>query len=187
MFTIIVIAIIILAVLMLYNTPKKVCLPSTINNTTYCVLPDTDERMTETVNTLAEIDTDIKKLIEYIKIHGDVGIANTLQQKYTSNLITEAVIKDEYTSYTINKKKVHMCLRSRDEPKHVYDKNTLLYVMIHELAHVICKSTGHTPEFKALFKILADNAVKAGIYKYIDYSSNNVDYCGLRLSSSILN
>ena len=35
MFTIIVIAIIILAVLMLYNTPKKVCLPSTINNTTY--------------------------------------------------------------------------------------------------------------------------------------------------------
>jgi hypothetical protein len=65
-------------------------------------------------------------------------------------------------SYTINKKKIYMCLR--DENGDYYHDNMLLFVVLHELAHVLCDEIGHTNKFQQIFQVLLDDAVKLGIY-----------------------
>ena len=51
-------------------------------------------------------------------------------------------------SYTINKKKVHICMK--DEHDKYYEDDMLMYVLLHELAHCKCKSIGHTDEFHGI-------------------------------------
>jgi len=77
-------------------------------------------------------------------------------------------------SYTINKKKIYMCLR--DEHGNYYDKNMLIYVAIHELAHVLCDEIGHTEKFHRIFQELLEKAQDLQIH---DASKPIVrNYCG---------
>jgi len=55
-----------------------------------------------------------------------------------------------------------MCLK--DENGNYYDDNSLMFVLLHELAHVICKSIGHTNEFQEIFNDLLSEGAKARIY-----------------------
>ena len=61
-------------------------------------------------------------------------------------------------SYTINKKKVHLCIK--DENGQYYNDNMLVYVSLHELAHVLCDEVGHTPKYWAIFDALLEEASK---------------------------
>ena len=65
-------------------------------------------------------------------------------------------------SYTINKSRIHICLK--DENDNYYDKNMLTYVILHELAHVLCDEIGHTTKFHSIFTDVLDKAVKSGVY-----------------------
>jgi len=77
-------------------------------------------------------------------------------------------------SYTINKKKIYLCLK--DKNQNYYEFNMLLYVSIHELAHVLCDEIGHTPKFDRIFHELLQRAIRLGIYDpEIPILS---DYCG---------
>ena len=62
----------------------------------------------------------------------------------------------------------------------------MMYVGIHEMAHIACPEIGHGDLFKKIFKKLTEEAIKIGIYKKIDYSSQPTEYCGMILSSSIV-
>lgn len=77
-------------------------------------------------------------------------------------------------SYTINKKKIHLCLR--DAKGQYYDMNMLIYVAIHELAHVICDEIGHTEKFHLIFQDLLQKATEMGIYDPTKPIIRN--YCG---------
>lgn len=66
------------------------------------------------------------------------------------------------TSYTINKEKVYICLK--DPKGEYYNNNMLVYVLAHELSHVICNSVGHTDEFQTIFDALLRELVTAGIF-----------------------
>lgn len=77
-------------------------------------------------------------------------------------------------SYTINKHKIYLCLK--DETNSYYDYNMLIYVAIHELAHVLCNEVGHTTKFYSIFHDLLSKAHNLGIY---DSSKPIIkDYCG---------
>ena len=65
-------------------------------------------------------------------------------------------------SYTINKEKMFLCLY--DENGKYYDKNMLVYVTLHELAHAFNPSIGHTPLFHETFMKILKEAEKAGVY-----------------------
>lgn len=65
-------------------------------------------------------------------------------------------------SYTINKKRIHLCLVDKDG--NYYDKHMLTYVTLHELAHTICNEVGHTEKFHQIFQGLLDKAQNHGIY-----------------------
>lgn len=66
-------------------------------------------------------------------------------------------------SYTINKKKVYLCLY--DENGDYYNMNTLVYVLLHEIAHVLNKEdVGHTKAFNEQFDILLRRAEDQGVF-----------------------
>ena len=74
----------------------------------------------------------------------------------------------------------------RDGTNHLVDKNTLLYVTIHELAHIMTKSVGHTKEFWDNFKYLLEEAITNGIYQPKDYQHNPKQYCVIVINNSIV-
>lgn len=77
-------------------------------------------------------------------------------------------------SYTINKRKIYLCLR--DENQEYYDYNMLIYVALHELSHVMCDEIGHTPKFHSIFREVLKKAAGMGIYD--PEKPIIMDYCG---------
>ncbi len=65
-------------------------------------------------------------------------------------------------SYTINKEKVFICLK--DKNGEYYPLNMLVYVVLHEVAHVLNKDIGHTESFHKVFDNLRMQAFEAGVF-----------------------
>lgn len=65
-------------------------------------------------------------------------------------------------SYTINKKHVYICVK--DDHGRYYNRNMLVYVTLHEYAHMLCDEVGHTPKFYRIFEDLLKKASKKGLY-----------------------
>lgn len=77
-------------------------------------------------------------------------------------------------SYTINKRRVYICLK--DENGRYYPRNALVYVILHEYAHILCDEIDHTEKFFAIFRSLLEKAAGFGLYdKTIPFIKN---YCG---------
>lgn len=76
--------------------------------------------------------------------------------------INNVILLKGKKSYTINKKRVHICLK--DQKGRYYDKNMLIYVTLHELAHVRCDEVGHTEKFHEIFRQILNTAVKNKVY-----------------------
>ena len=66
------------------------------------------------------------------------------------------------------------------------DENLLVFVALHELGHVMTKSTGHTEEFWDNFRFLLKESIKIGVYKRQDFKKNPQKYCGTKITDSPL-
>jgi hypothetical protein len=62
-----------------------------------------------------------------------------------------------------------------------------MYVIIHEMAHFACPEIGHGPLFQKIFKKFTEIAIKLNIYNYDNYNTKPVEYCGMILSSTVVN
>ena len=173
---------------------------STIDNKIYMIRRGnrkSKEFLLKSANTLATINLRVEKLINHLQTNfSDDQNKNyfikKLRENYNTYMISEAAIDPRYTTYTVDKQDMHICLRTRDQYENVYDIDILMYVVLHELAH-LCNFNkfgtpiiGHGSEFKIIFKFLVEESMKLGIYKYTDYKHNPREYCGIQISSSIL-
>ena len=59
-----------------------------------------------------------------------------------------------------------------------------MYVVIHEMAHLMSDSIGHTAEFYKNFDFLLTISQEIGIYKYINYANSPTEYCGMMITDS---
>jgi hypothetical protein len=103
-------------------------------------------------------------IVENYRAESDDPIMLTVKEKL--KLIHPDVSRLEFyesnKSYTINKQKVHLCLK--DKNGDYYNENMLTYVGLHELAHVLCDEVGHTEKFYRVFDDLLDKAHEMGLY-----------------------
>lgn len=96
-----------------------------------------------------------------------------LTQLNFSNYYNKFSIQEGYSSFTQNKKKIVLCMK--DEKGRLYSFNSLLYVLLHEIAHVINDELHHTKKFQNIFKQLLNHATNLGYYNpKIPFDSN---YC----------
>jgi len=104
-------------------------------------------------------------------------------------VIQEGADDGIYTSYSVNKgEELVFCLRSRDPKKKdkLHDINLLMYVVLHEISHIACPEFGHTELFKKIFAFITTKAIELGIYKKINFRENNMEYCGMMITDSII-
>jgi predicted metal-dependent hydrolase len=71
--------------------------------------------------------------------------------------------------------------REKEDNDHLIDENTLMFVAIHELSHIMTKSIGHKTEFWQNFKFLLGEAKDAGIHTPVDYKKQPKEYCGMKI------
>ena len=62
------------------------------------------------------------------------------------------------------------------------DENTLFFVLLHEIAHIMTISVGHEPEFWNNFKFLLAHAISFK-YEYDNYEDPK-KYCGSFIDNS---
>lgn len=171
----------------LYN--NEVCFVETFDSNSYLVrnVPDKNEA----AKMLATIRSDLIKFINKLvmRIEKDdefYPYIKMIQKKLPKSIIKESSANSEYTSYSINKgEELVFCLRSKYTNK-LHDINEIMYVAVHEIAHIGCPEIGHTMLFKKINKYLLEEAVVEKIYRYNNYRKNNMEYCGIILSSNIL-
>ena len=172
-----------------YKYDNLIKIKSTIDNEYYWVRDKTDKF--QAANTLAKIKINMKKLINYLqqnqnKFPENMSYIKDLVSRTRKINIMETPQDEKYTSYTINKgEKIVFCLRSKLLDT-IHDMNTLMYVVIHEMAHVGCPEYGHTPLFKKIFKFLLEQSIVIHIYKPIDYRINPQNYCGMTINEYLL-
>lgn len=159
---------------------------STVDGKRYLVLKLPDKQ--QAANTIAYLVKDMKKLISHLeKRYPDNPAIKRLAKNFNENDISEGSPTSGYTSYTINKGKMILCIRQKDKRKTlIKDRNLLRYVVFHELGHIASKSIGHNEEFWRTFKFILKEAVDIGLYEKVDYSSNPQPYCGIKVTSSVI-
>ena len=86
------------------------------------------------------------------------------------------------SSYTTDKSSIVLCIRDRITKK-IYDENTLMYVYLHEMAHVISKTQGHGKEFRSNFAGLLERASALGVYDPSTPIAKR--YCGVDNTHSV--
>jgi hypothetical protein len=75
-------------------------------------------------------------------------------------------IREGNESYTLNKSAITLCIKDPRTGKQ-YPWNTLAYVSLHELAHVVTKikeKDPHGPQFRKNFTTILDKAARLGYY-----------------------
>jgi len=158
------------------------CIVSSVDGNKYCVRER--KRIKEAADLLATVTNKCKTLVEYMeKKHTDKNCVKRLVDGFNPNKIMETLPTSSYTAYSENKgEKVAFCLnKKKHDNDALIDDNTLTFVAIHELAHIMTKSIGHKSEFWTNFKFLLDNAKEADIHNPIDYKKKPQEYCGMKI------
>ncbi len=146
------------------------------------------EDKAKAANLLAAIRQKLERVIDYlVKKYPDKDNVARLRSKFIAENIEESEAGSKYTSYSVNKgEKIVFCIRSKDKEARLEDENLLVFVALHELGHVMTKSTGHTEEFWDNFRFLLKESIKIGVYKRQDFKKNPQKYCGTKITDSPL-
>ena len=186
--TIVIATIILISVFLFYESKlsELTYVRSSIDNDEYLVR-NRDDKI-EASNVLANIKKNLLDLVTYLEIkNGDNKDVQRLVMKFKPKQISESVSGTKHTSYSVNKgEKIVFCIRSKDSKEELIDLNTMMFVAIHELAHVMTLSIGHTDEFWGNMRFLLKKAIKKGVYKKQDFKRKPVPYCGTTITDSPL-
>lgn len=142
----------------------------------------------EAANALASVRKSLIQFVDMLKSKEPKDPrVQRVSSKFNPDAISEGTEDARYTSYTLNKgEKMVFCLRTRDNSDHVHRHALLLFVALHELAHIATISEGHTEEFNENFKWLIERAVDYGIYTPENFRANPQKYCGIDVTDTPL-
>lgn len=171
-----------------YNNYELKCIISDNDGNTYCVRDRT--KLKDSVSLLAQVTKNMQNMVNYMEINfpNDERIKR-LVSGFNPNAISETLPNSKLTAYSENKgEKIALCLNKRKKKgeDELIDINTLTFVALHELSHIMTKSIGHKQEFWQNFKFLLENAKKSRIYSPVNYSKTPSEYCGMTLSDNPL-
>jgi hypothetical protein len=140
----------------------------------------------EAANLIAKIREKLVVLMEHLEKSFSLNDERVrlLKKNFRPDRLKEGVDTPGYTSYSINKgEQIVLCLRSNDK---LVDLNTMLFVVLHEFAHLSTESIGHTEEFWDNFKWILEESINIGIYTKQEFKVKNIEYCGMTITSSPL-
>lgn len=159
---------------------------SNINNKEYLVRNTKDSQ--EAANMLSQISQRLSDVVHSLvtKYPKDPRVKR-VKERFNPDKLSESSPTSQYTSYSVNKgEKIVFCLRSKDTDQELHDFNTITFVALHELAHLMTESIGHTQEFWDNFRFILKNAIQKGYYQVQDFKNKPIRYCGTNITDSPL-
>ena len=187
--TYILIALIVIISIKIYidsDTFQLKCIISDVDGNKYCVRERA--KLELVADQLAYTTNNMKTIVEHCRQeYGDQDNVKRLVEKFNPQKIYEILPTSEYTAYSENKgEKLAFCVETEKENGKGYmvDLNTMTYVAMHELAHIMTESVGHTEEFWQNYKFLLEIAKSMNIYDPIDYKKTPVRYCGMNITDN---
>lgn len=149
-------------------------------------LPDRQEACEMMAKIHTKLDTLITKYRSDPNANADPRVHTMIERFRPENMCENSVDADS-TSYSENKgDRIVVCLRDKKKPYPLVDENTVMFVVLHEMAHLMTTTIGHTPEFWANFRRILKDAVSAGVYQEVNYNRTPVQYCGMTITDSPL-
>ena len=161
------------------------CIVSTIDGKKYCVRERNN--IQNASNLLVRTTEKLEYLVENVgQRYPDRENVQKLVKNFNPTTIKETLPTSEFTAYSENKgEKIAFCLnKKKTDNNNLIDSNTLMFVAIHEIAHIMTTSVGHTEEFWNNFKFLLENAVEIKIYTPVDYKKEPEGYCGMDITDN---
>lgn len=171
------------------TTNEVMLIESMIDNREYIVNNFDDKQ--DAADLLAQIRKNISTMRTYLvknkdKFSGMSQYIKLLDERFDGVVIKEKTDKNNYTSYSVNKgEEIIFCLRSKKDNS-IHDINLMMYVALHEFAHVACPEINHTDLFKKIFKFFIEIAILLDLYTYVDYGTDVKEYCGIYIDETIL-
>lgn len=136
-------------------------------------------------NYLAKINEKIDLLVDYMHDNNlpDPDTGKRLYHRWKKCDLKETNSSEKSAAYTLNKStEIRLCIR--DSNGLFEDPNTSMFVILHELAHVMSVSYGHGDEFKRNFSYITHLASSLGIYEPQDFKINPKTYCGVEINTT---
>jgi predicted metal-dependent hydrolase len=180
--------VVILSFLLKYEAQNAdmIYVTSDLDGLQYLVRNHADKK--QAADMLATIRSNMVKLVNYLKENfiSDERV-QLLVNRFNPDVLQESLANSSQTSYSLDKgRKIVFCLRSKDEKQEFVDMNTMMFVAVHEMAHVMTKDIGHTENFWENMRFLLKKAIKISLYTKVDYSKNPKQYCGVSITSTVL-
>ena len=146
------------------DTYNLKCIISDEDSNTYCVRESPKIKLV--ANLLARVTQKLKKITAYLgKKYPDRDNVKRIVKNFNPKKIVEILPTSKYTAYSENKgEKLAFCTTKNKNGSELIDENTLTFVALHELAHIMSKTIGHNTEFWNNSNFLT----KIGIYKPVD-------------------
>ena len=161
------------------------CIISTVDGKKYCVRERNN--IQKASNLLAKTCEKMQYLVDKLgSRYPNRENVKRLVDNFNPTTIKETLPTSEYTAYSENKgEKIAFCLsKKKGDVDNLIDSNTLTFVAIHELGHVMSSTVGHNDEFWNNFKFLLENAVELNIYTPVDYKKEPEGYCGMNITDN---
>lgn len=167
------------------TTYGRVYQTSALNNKKYLVRKYPNKKhQIKSADLLAALSKKKNTLCEYLsktkKYRNHYGVKRLLRNQYVK--IEE--LSYEYNNeaaYSINKgERIGICLRKKNG--NFENTNTMFFVLMHELAHIMSTKYAHDKEFWDNFALLIQAAQECNVYNYQNYDENPSSYCGHRIS-----
>jgi len=161
------------------------CIVSGVDGNKYCVRDR--KKIQKAADLLAGITEKCKQLVHYLdEKYPTQDNVQRLVKGFNPQKVMETLPTSEYTAYSENKgEKLAFCLnQEKTDNDNLIDENTLMFVALHELAHIATKSIGHKNEFWDNFKFLLVEAKEAGLHNPQDYKQKPQEYCGMKIKDS---
>ena len=177
-----------------YNKNKDLIILNGSDNRKYRLLDLKGKE--ECLNILVKLNNNVLKLITLLKEEVkkdkiediDINEIKTLIKNYNPDSLNENLENRSLTAYSLNKgEEICLCLREpHNELIIIKDINTLMFVLIHELSHLMTTEYGHTDKFWKNMTYLLKKSNEVNIYDLIDYQKHPVKYCGVNINQTPL-
>lgn len=183
-----VIVLIILVVILLFYVKREVgevtYVTAALDGRRYLCLKLPDRQ--EAAERLAALTSIMLKLVQHMVATAPEDLeVQQLYRNFDPDAIHEGTHTSGYTSFSVSKgESITLCIRQTDDS--FVDTNTVAYVAIHELGHLMTTTIGHDTTFWANFKRLLEQAIEIGLYTKVDFAAKPEPYCGIKITSSVV-
>jgi len=137
------------------------------------------------INQLSSISKKIDYLTEYMYQNNlpTPEIASRLISRWANCKLRETSSNDASVAFTVNKgTEMRLCIRNSNND--FEDVNTSIFVVLHELAHIMSVSYGHNEEFQRNFNYIVHLASELQIYTPQNFKEDPQSYCNTVINTT---